>query len=55
VHGKIAVISDANRGIGPAVCAELAALGAQTIAFLATLPDGGPSGGCFRDRESIEW
>ena len=27
----------------------------DTIAWLATLPDGGPSGGFFRDREPIPW
>lgn len=29
--------------------------GADTIVWLATLPDDGPSGGFFRDRESIPW
>ena len=29
--------------------------GADTIVWLATLPDGGPSGGFFRDRRPIEW
>lgn len=29
--------------------------GADTIVWLATLPDGGPSGGFFRDRKSIPW
>ncbi len=29
--------------------------GADTIVWLATLPDGGPSGGFFRDRKPIEW
>jgi NAD(P)-dependent dehydrogenase (short-subunit alcohol dehydrogenase family) len=29
--------------------------GADTIVWLATLPDGGPSGGFFRDRQRIEW
>ena len=29
--------------------------GADTIAWLATLPDNGPSGGFFRDRRAIEW
>ena len=28
--------------------------GAETIVWLATLPDGGPSGGFFRDRKRIE-
>ena len=27
----------------------------DTIVWLATLPDGGPSGGFFRDREPIPW
>ena len=29
--------------------------GAQGIVWLATLPDGGPSGGFFRDRQQISW
>jgi NAD(P)-dependent dehydrogenase (short-subunit alcohol dehydrogenase family) len=29
--------------------------GADTIVWLATLPDGGPTGGFFRDRRPIEW
>jgi NAD(P)-dependent dehydrogenase (short-subunit alcohol dehydrogenase family) len=29
--------------------------GADTIAWLATLPDDGPTGGFFRDRRAIEW
>jgi NAD(P)-dependent dehydrogenase (short-subunit alcohol dehydrogenase family) len=29
--------------------------GADTIVWLATLPDGSPSGGFFRDRELIDW
>ena len=29
--------------------------GADTIAWLATLPDNGPSGGFFHDRRAIEW
>ena len=29
--------------------------GADTIVWLATLPDGGPTGGFFRDREPIAW
>jgi NAD(P)-dependent dehydrogenase (short-subunit alcohol dehydrogenase family) len=29
--------------------------GADTIVWLATLPDGGPTGGFFRDRRAIEW
>jgi NAD(P)-dependent dehydrogenase (short-subunit alcohol dehydrogenase family) len=29
--------------------------GADTIVWLATLPDNGPSGGFFRDRRPIEW
>jgi len=30
-------------------------VGADTPVWLATLPDGGPSGGFFRDREPIPW
>jgi len=29
--------------------------GADTAIWLATLPDGGPTGGFFRDREKIPW
>jgi NAD(P)-dependent dehydrogenase (short-subunit alcohol dehydrogenase family) len=29
--------------------------GADTIVWLATLPDNGPTGGFFRDRRRIEW
>jgi NAD(P)-dependent dehydrogenase (short-subunit alcohol dehydrogenase family) len=29
--------------------------GAETAVWLATLPDGGPSGGFFRDRKRIPW
>jgi NAD(P)-dependent dehydrogenase (short-subunit alcohol dehydrogenase family) len=29
--------------------------GADTIVWLATLPDGGPTGGFFRHRRAIEW
>lgn len=29
--------------------------GADTIVWLATLPDDGPSGGFFRDRQRISW
>jgi hypothetical protein len=28
---------------------------AEGIVWLATLPDGGPTGGFFRDKEPIEW
>ena len=30
-------------------------LGADTIVWLATLGDDGPTGGFFRDRRRIEW
>ncbi len=29
--------------------------GAETITWLATLPDDGPTGGFFRDRQQLEW
>jgi NAD(P)-dependent dehydrogenase (short-subunit alcohol dehydrogenase family) len=29
--------------------------GAETIVWLATLPDDGPTGGFFRDRQPIAW
>jgi NAD(P)-dependent dehydrogenase (short-subunit alcohol dehydrogenase family) len=36
----------ASRGVGK---------GAETAVWLATLPDDGPTGGFFRDREAIPW
>jgi hypothetical protein len=39
----------ANRGIGLAACRRLAQ------AWLATLPDDGPTDGFFRDRRPISW
>jgi len=29
--------------------------GAETAVWLATLPDGGPTGGFFRDKKPIPW
>jgi hypothetical protein len=29
--------------------------GADTVVWLATLPDDGPTGGFFRDRKLIPW
>ncbi len=29
--------------------------GAETPVWLATLPDGGPTGGFFRERQPIPW
>jgi len=29
--------------------------GVETIVWLATLPDGGPTGGFFHDRKPIPW
>jgi NAD(P)-dependent dehydrogenase (short-subunit alcohol dehydrogenase family) len=39
---------------GPSADRSLAE-GAEGIVWLATLPDGGPSGGFFRDRQPIPW
>jgi NAD(P)-dependent dehydrogenase (short-subunit alcohol dehydrogenase family) len=39
---------------GPSAPRSLAQ-GADTIIWLATLPDGGPAGGFFEDRKSIPW
>jgi NAD(P)-dependent dehydrogenase (short-subunit alcohol dehydrogenase family) len=39
---------------GPAAPRSVAQ-GADTVVWLATLPDGGPSGVFFRDREEIPW
>jgi len=41
--------------MGGSAAPRSAVEGAQTIAWLATLPDGGPNGGFFRDRESLAW
>ncbi|MES0361765.1 MAG: SDR family NAD(P)-dependent oxidoreductase, partial [Anaerolineales bacterium] len=39
---------------GPSAPRSLAQ-GADTITWLATLPDDGPTGGFFEDRQSIPW
>lgn len=39
---------------GPAASRSVE-LGADTIVWLATLPDGGPTGGFFHDRQPIPW
>ncbi len=39
---------------GPNATRELPE-GADTAVYLATLPDGGPTGGYFRDRKPFEW
>ncbi|MBZ0165331.1 MAG: SDR family oxidoreductase [Candidatus Omnitrophica bacterium] len=39
---------------GPNATRELPQ-GADTAVYLATLPDGGPTGGYFRDRKPFEW
>lgn len=41
--------------MGGAAAARSAAEGADTIAWLATLPDDGPSGQFFKDRQLIPW
>ena len=42
-------------GMGGESAPRTPAQGADTAVWLATLPDGGPSGGYFRDREPIPW
>ena len=42
-------------GIGGANASRSVEEGVDTIVWLATLPEGGPSGGFFRDRKSIPW
>ena len=42
-------------GMGGEGAPRSAAQGADTPVWLATLPDGGPSGGYFRDRKPIPW
>jgi len=41
--------------MGGAAAQRSAEQGADTVCWLATLPEGGPSGGFFRDREPIAW
>jgi NAD(P)-dependent dehydrogenase (short-subunit alcohol dehydrogenase family) len=41
--------------IGGPEAERFVADGADTAIWLATLPDGGPTGGFFRDREKILW
>jgi NAD(P)-dependent dehydrogenase (short-subunit alcohol dehydrogenase family) len=42
-------------GMGGPTAPRTPAEGADTIVWLATLPDDGPSGGFFRDRQPIPW
>jgi NAD(P)-dependent dehydrogenase (short-subunit alcohol dehydrogenase family) len=42
-------------GMGGESAPRTPAEGADTTVWLATLPDGGPSGGNFRDRQLIAW
>ena len=42
-------------GMGGDSAPRTPAEGADTAVWLATLPDGGPSGGYFRDRKPIPW
>jgi NAD(P)-dependent dehydrogenase (short-subunit alcohol dehydrogenase family) len=41
--------------MGGASAPRTAEQGADTAVWLATLPDGGPSGGFFRDRKPVPW
>uniref|UniRef100_B8HSU7 Short-chain dehydrogenase/reductase SDR n=1 Tax=Cyanothece sp. (strain PCC 7425 / ATCC 29141) TaxID=395961 RepID=B8HSU7_CYAP4 len=41
--------------MGGAIAPRSPEQGADTIVWLATLPDGGPTGGFFRDRQPIPW
>jgi NAD(P)-dependent dehydrogenase (short-subunit alcohol dehydrogenase family) len=41
--------------MGGASAPRSLAQGADTVIWLATLPDGGPTGGFFEDRKSIPW
>jgi hypothetical protein len=61
----------ANRGIGLEIAGQLCRRGLQVVigsrdpksgeqgvdtpVWLATLPDGGPSGGAFEERKPIDW
>jgi NAD(P)-dependent dehydrogenase (short-subunit alcohol dehydrogenase family) len=45
----------ARTGIGGDHAPKTAAEGAHTAVWLATLPDDGPTGGFFREREAIAW
>ncbi len=44
-----------NTDMGGPKAPGTAAEGADTAVWLATLPDGGPSGGFFKDREPMNW
>ena len=44
----------ANRH-GRPIRAAIRSAGADTTVWLATLPDNGPTGGFFRDRQPIDW
>jgi hypothetical protein len=43
------------RAMGACAAAQTAEQAADTAVWLATLPENGPTGGLFRDREAIEW
>lgn len=42
-------------GMGGSSASRTVEQGADTAIWLATLPEGGPSGGFFRDRKPIPW
>jgi NAD(P)-dependent dehydrogenase (short-subunit alcohol dehydrogenase family) len=60
-HGKRGVLVNSvcpgwvRTDMGGAGASRSVEKGAETIVWLATLPDGGPSGGFFRDRKPIDW
>jgi NAD(P)-dependent dehydrogenase (short-subunit alcohol dehydrogenase family) len=41
--------------MGGALAPRSVEVGADTIVWCATLPDGGPTGGFFRDRQEVPW
>ena len=58
--GKDVLINSACPGwvktdMGGASAEKTPEQGADTLVWLATLPQGGPTGGFFRDREAIAW